>query len=190
MTNVGYEPFPGSLLTPVTWIPVSLCPWSHYAANHVGRVLLALPAHACICGHAATAGACTTAGLCAWLPVQKRAAGVTAPLPKVMSKESRANYYADQSWWRLRGLLRCNHISWPERNLQADPNHRGCSAGVSGDGELPPMFSFHKTLFPYLEQPRDYQAKQPSWVSCRRALAYIYIFFFFFDCIWITTFTV
>ena len=115
----------------------------------------------------------------------ERAAGVTAPLPKVTSKESRANYYADQSWWRLRGLLRCNHISWPERNLQADPNHRGYSGGVSQDGGLPPMFSFHKTLFPYLEQARDYQAKQPPSssssssvsstlrLSYGRALAYV-----------------
>lgn len=37
------------------------------------------------------------------------------------------------------------------------------------------MFSFRKTLFPYLKQARDYQAKQPSWASCECALAYIYI---------------
>lgn len=45
------------------------------------------------------------------------------------------------------------------------------------------MFSFHKTLFPYLEQARDYQAKQPSSssssvsstlrLSYGRALAYV-----------------
>lgn len=119
-------------------------------------------------GHVATACACASLYVCVWLPVQERAAGVTAPLPKVTSKESRANYYADQSWWRLRGLLRCNHISWPERNLQADPNHKGYSAGVSRHGGLPPMFSFHKTLFPYLEQARDYQAKQASSFSTSR----------------------
>lgn len=143
MLIVGYQPFPGSLLSPVSWIPLSLCTSSHYPANHVGRLLLTLSVHACIHNNCR----CVCMSLCVWLPVQERAAGVTAPLLKVTSKESRANYYADQSWWRLRGLLRCNHISWPERNLQADPNHRGYSAGVSQDGGLPPMFSFHKTLF-------------------------------------------
>lgn len=111
----------------------------------------------CVCVHESES---LDAVVCVWLLVQERAAGVTAPLLKVTSKESRANYYADQSWWRLRGLLRCNHISWPERNLQPDPNHKGYSAEVSRDGGLEPMFSFHKTLFPYLKPARDYQAKQ------------------------------
>lgn len=113
---------------------------------------------------------------CAWLLVQERAAGVTArPLPKVMSKESQANYYADQNWWRLKGLLQCNHISWPERNLQADPNHRVYSARVSQDGGLPPMFSFHKTLFPYLRQAHDYQTKQAASSTFLHTCTCIYI---------------
>lgn len=108
--------------------------------------------------------------------VQERAAGVTArPLPKVMSKESQANYYADQNWWRLKGLLQCNHISWPERNLQADPNHRVYSARVSQDGGLPPMFSFRKTLFPYLRQAHDYQTKQAASSTFLHTCTCIYI---------------
>lgn len=114
--------------------------------------------------------------MCAWLLVQERAAGVTArPLPKVMSKENQANYYADQNWWRLKGLLQCNHISWPERNLQADPNHRVYSARVSQDGGLPPMFSFHKTLFPYLRQAHDYQTKQDASSTFLHTCTCIYI---------------
>lgn len=120
---------------------------------------------------------CVCVCMCVWLLVQEREAGVTArPLPKVTSKESQANYYADQNWWRLRGLLQCNHISWPEKNLQADPNHRGYSARVSQDGGLPPMFSFHKTLFPYLRQAHDYQTKQASSSTFLQTCACIYIF--------------
>lgn len=92
-----------------------------------------------------------------------------------MSKESQANYYADQNWWRLKGLLQCNHISWPERNLQADPNHRVYSARVSQDGGLPPMFSFHKTLFPYLRQAHDYQTKQAASSTFLHTCTCIYI---------------
>lgn len=120
---------------------------------------------------------CVCVCMCVWLLVQEREAGVTArPLPKVTSKESQANYYADQNWWRLRGLLQCNHISWPEKNLQADPNHRGYSARVSQDGGLPPMFSFHKTLFPYLRQAHDYQTKQASSSTFLQTCTCIYIF--------------
>lgn len=41
------------------------------------------------------------------------------------------------------------------------------------------MFSFHKTLFPYLEQARDYQAKQPSSSTpgFLQTCTCIYIFF-------------
>ncbi len=198
-----YRPLPGSLLTPVTWISSSLCTHSHYPANRAGHLHLTVTAHCCFHGHATTVSVCVCVRVCAqvcmhlcvcvcvWLPIQARAAGVTAPLPKVTSKESRANYYADQSWWRLRGLLRCNHISWPERNLQADPNHRGYSARVSQDGGLPPMFSFHKTLFSYLEQARDYQAKQPSssTLGSLQTCTCIYIYIFK-ECIWIATHTV
>lgn len=124
----------------------------------------------------------------------ERAARVTAPLPKVTSKESQANYYADQSWWRLRGLLRCNHISWPKRNLQADPNHRGYSGRVSQDGGLPSMFSFHKTLFP-LSRAGTWLSSQtsvlllppPVPLGLPRACTCIYISQ---ECLWATAHTV
>lgn len=143
--------------------------------NHVGHPILTLP---CFHHNATTKCECVCLSLhvCMIAGTGESGRSDSAPLSKVTSKESQANYYADQSWWRLRGLLQCNHISWPERNLQADPNHRGYSARVSQDGGLPPMFSFHKTLFPYLKQARDYQAKQASFCTFLQTCTCIYIF--------------
>lgn len=59
-----YHPFPGSLLTPVTWISSSLCTYSHYPANHVGHLLLTSSAHACFHGHATTMCVCEWVCMC------------------------------------------------------------------------------------------------------------------------------
>lgn len=165
------------------WLEVSTSAWHFINTFHLKfLVLFQRPmsdtwSSPCTAFIASATTLCVCVFACVYDCWYRRAAGVTArPLPKVTSKESQANYYADQNWWRLRGLLQCNHISWPEKNLQADPNHSGYSARVSQDGGLPPMFSFHKTLFPYLRQAHDYQTKQASSSTFLQTCTCIYIF--------------